>query len=636
MSILKSLNRLHGHPRAGRRVQCSKPFRRVALEPLEDWALLAVPAIVFHEKGAAGEVDSGTKTVIKNVAVELVFWGKGWEANQNAKTLHDKLEQGVKSILDGPYTSGLAQYGGVGKGNWADSVSINSTSPGSKFDEAGVVGMLQANMKAKTLPDPSTNDQLLYIVVAPPGSTGTDPVFGDYGGVHRFNAFGQTRFHYAALSNPKSLTPQNLQQHLDYLTLLFSHVLVEAVTDPDLDSYQLKPRSASNELSDKNAQFYAYRLGGSVVQSYWSGDHQAFIVPTGLTQTFFVEASRKDGKPVRTLAVKGDQLDQKNDTVALDVSAAGGVIATLNRETAQFDPCVIDYNGFKGDPCRVSGVTIETLTGDDTITIVGTKAGTPTAVRTGPGTNTVNIGDPANGSLDKIPGGTLNINKQDPAKGKLLLTYNDHAYNGTEASGPYTLNSSGSVTRPKLSGYTVANADTVTLNVGGRDQTVELWRGNDQRQGGREYRRCEGYRCYRQAGSFRDQDGAGERHADRQFQLLHRLHGGESRHRHPPHWRSEQQELYADCPERGQDRQGHPRRLGHDRRQRFQRRKGESGAEARSGGAHRHRRLHANIGRRPQHQGSGEGGGQVRSARGKSRGRRWRREARRGAERGGR
>src|SRR5262249_46335011 len=116
-----------------------------------------------------------------------------------------------------------------------------------------------------------------------------------------------TRYHYGWTIN---------NGPLDTLTTIFSHELIEAVTDPEGTAIQVNPRNSGpggswNEISDGEAMNYAYRLNGSLVQSYWSQRDGRFVVPTGQAQNFFVSSTG-------VLTVNGDQLSNRSDFISVN------------------------------------------------------------------------------------------------------------------------------------------------------------------------------------------------------------------------------------------------------------------------------------------------------------------------------
>ena len=136
-------------------------------------------------------------------------------------------------------------------------------------------------------------------------------------------------------------------------------------------------------------QSFDYRLNGVTVQSYWSANTfdatapagaplGACIVPTGQRQDFYVNAAG-------LLTVVGDQIGP-NDTITLSVGANGGITATENGETAQFDPSPTSLR-------RVTvstGIEVKNGAGVDMINILKTLANDPVSIDSN-GNTTVNV-----------------------------------------------------------------------------------------------------------------------------------------------------------------------------------------------------------------------------------------------------
>ena len=110
---------------------------------------------------------------------------------------------------------------------------------------------------------------------------------------------------------------------------------LKGITDPEEDAWRITPtippfHSYDTEIGDFEAANYTYRLNGYLVHSYWSNQDNAYIVPDGNQQNFYVSGG--------VLLVKGGQLGSNyNDNVTVGLTPAGGVQVTLNGETAQFD-----------------------------------------------------------------------------------------------------------------------------------------------------------------------------------------------------------------------------------------------------------------------------------------------------------
>jgi hypothetical protein len=139
------------------------------------------------------------------------------------------------------------------------------------------------------------------------------------------------------------VTDGGFGSRLDNYTSLFSHELVETITDPVTDPPILNgirvdpgpsyPYPGDHEVCDYEARDYTERLNGVLVQSYWSERDQAFIVPDapyGTGQHFVVANG--------VLTVNGDQGSNPDDTIAVGRAADGGVDVTLNGQRVQFPP----------------------------------------------------------------------------------------------------------------------------------------------------------------------------------------------------------------------------------------------------------------------------------------------------------
>jgi hypothetical protein len=415
------------HPKSGPALRSGPPCRP-QLELLED---RIAPTILFGST-AGKTLVSGSGPVIAHAHVDLIFWGTGWNSG-SGPALRTNMQTAVDSILAGPYMSGLSQHRGIGNAIRTRSDPITTSSPGATFTDDQVNTMVGTNIGNHTLPDPSTDSQLLYMVVPQPGSlTGTS-----LNGEHNFGTAGSTRFHYGwTLDNGA----------LDTLTNLFSHELAEAVTDPEGTAITVSPADAGTsgwfEIGDGAAQNYVYRLNGYLVQSYFSQATASYDVYTGQAQNFVVTG---DGN--RVVTVNGGQLTNPNDVITLDRSAANGVRVTLNGEVAQFEP-----------DTRITDVFVNTQNGNDIVNIEATMAGLPTTLNLGNGDDTANI-SPFARNLDNIRG-SVDIHG---GAGFDILNVYDQASAGNQT---YTLTSS-TITRTGSNLITYGNPYIDSVNIFG-------------------------------------------------------------------------------------------------------------------------------------------------------------------------
>src|SRR5262249_45324819 len=152
---------------------------------------------------------------------------------------------------------------------------------------------------------PGINNQILYIVVTPPGVTSVDGpnVLGE----HLFFDSGSLNGTPYVWVGTCALSPSD---QLDAVTPILAAELVNAVTDPDYDGYSLVADGDifPFEVSDP-APFDLARVGGVLVTPYWSVQDDLAIIPTGQQQDFFVDSN--DG-----LTILGDQTSSVDDLVA--------------------------------------------------------------------------------------------------------------------------------------------------------------------------------------------------------------------------------------------------------------------------------------------------------------------------------
>jgi hypothetical protein len=364
---------------------------QLVLERLED---RTVPSILFGDASTMS-TNSGAGHVIKAAQVELIFWGADWNAANEAP-----VQGAVGSILNSHYMDSLKQYGGIQKGTLDHSYSFTGTSPAATFTNDNVQEMLKSHFKDGSLPAPKDDkSNLLYMVIPQSGSTAVEGGSADIGGKHDTGAYGTlagtVHYHYGWTINENG--------NLDALTYYFSHELAEAVTDPDYHSYQFAPGNAVNEISDNEAQNYAYRLDGVLVQSYWSDSDQRCVVPTGQNQNFYVNMKRE-------LTVKGDQLKDAgghvtpNDTVSVEDSADSDRIkVTLNDEVAEFDRKYFPWQPDGKQKQNITKITVEPKTGSNTVNIEATTDKVPVTIQGATGTDTIQVSATAQ-KLDNIHG----------------------------------------------------------------------------------------------------------------------------------------------------------------------------------------------------------------------------------------
>ena len=235
--------------------------------------------------------DSGGK-VLPSVEVILCFWGSFWSTTPPPSPSADEYKQAFTGILTGPYMRALRQYRGVAQGTLIYSEINSDSSPADLYTDANVVTMLTDRIENHGMPAPTAGHDRLYVVIAPQGIRNSITQFA---GQHQtFTVNGVTGY-YAWVDDTGSLTGHNAS------TKVFSHELVEACTDPNVDSSGIIVKgtdSQGNPITDDeigdtcNEQFATVTINGVTcsVQAYWSKADNACVLPLG-TLSFWVDKS---------------------------------------------------------------------------------------------------------------------------------------------------------------------------------------------------------------------------------------------------------------------------------------------------------------------------------------------------------
>jgi hypothetical protein len=225
--------------------------------------------------GAAGInfTDHGG-VVIPNAHLQLIFWGGAW-ATSTATPSVGQVTDAVVKIVTGPYMDSLSQYRNVGRATLFGTTLVSSAVGGSPadppnpFNDGDITGLISNLRQADRVPSPANDSQLFCCVVLPPGVNAG----GGFIGEHTYFSLDGVNCHFAWVMNNGTL---------DYVTTVFSHELVETVTDPEGSAILGDPGTCNQggwcEIGDV-CEGNAATLGGVVVQRYWSQTDQSCIVP---------------------------------------------------------------------------------------------------------------------------------------------------------------------------------------------------------------------------------------------------------------------------------------------------------------------------------------------------------------------
>jgi hypothetical protein len=248
--------------------------------------------------------------VIPHVRLILVFWGTWWNSTSAVPTV-GQVTDAVVNILTGPYMNSLAQYRGIGSGFLQSSIVVSTAigsspaSPPANFSNNDISTLLSNMLTAGLMPGPATDAELLYMVMLPPGVSQPGLL-----GEHTYFGFNGTNLHFGWVANGGSLAS---------VTWVFSHELVESVTDPEGSAITGTGCNQGGwcEIGDVCTGNTAV-INGVTVQRYWSQADQQCVVPTdAIVKTDKdnkdAKDKDKDGKDHKDAKEHKDVKDHKNE-----------------------------------------------------------------------------------------------------------------------------------------------------------------------------------------------------------------------------------------------------------------------------------------------------------------------------------
>lgn len=253
------------------------------------WSTAPETEIVFADHNRDGNAISYYGGAIAGAAggtpVQLLFWGSWWSQEQEGKDLAGQLQDAVQTLLGLRYWSGLTQYGIPHAPVFRGATTVISPAPPTNGDQAAsaLMDMVDDLIDEGTLPDPD-DGRLAIIAFMPKGFKETNAQ-GAHGDDYDFD-FPWTdpdRF-WAGWVSYKGNVDDTMQ--------VFSHELVEMLTDPEQDAWHTERSTVSNEISDaagspapgetpftRNRTDQTAYIAGVKVQGYFSNQHALPIIP---------------------------------------------------------------------------------------------------------------------------------------------------------------------------------------------------------------------------------------------------------------------------------------------------------------------------------------------------------------------
>lgn len=241
--------------------------------------------------------------IVGTAKLQLLFWGDFW-TNASNPSLND-LQKAAAEILASPYLSELNQYGFQGLTLNEPMIVVEPGPPFPHFDGGDVKGMVWNLIDDGRFPEPGEEGgRIIYMVLAPQGTVydhGGDP--GAHGAAVE-GLFDRDTAWVAWVNHDV----------IDGMTAVFTHELVETITDPEPHSGWSAPSfdDDDNEVVD----ICFNQVGpesGYAVAAYYSNRLKACVVPTtpfrrSLTLTerdqLIGAPTRFDGETATTIASK--------------------------------------------------------------------------------------------------------------------------------------------------------------------------------------------------------------------------------------------------------------------------------------------------------------------------------------------
>ena len=184
--------------------------------------------------------------LLTKVETQAVFLGSDWQTNATLHAQTAQFNQFLTTIVSGAYMDMLTNAGyGVGRGtSTAGAIDKLALSKTNGITDTAIRSDIQALIKANLVQAPDANR--LYVVYVEPGVavySGGSSSINDFLGYH--DAFaGKTaankpiNIRYAVLPYPDGPNPtansQGFANNFQELTVVTSHEIAEAVTDPDV------------------------------------------------------------------------------------------------------------------------------------------------------------------------------------------------------------------------------------------------------------------------------------------------------------------------------------------------------------------------------------------------------------------
>jgi hypothetical protein len=324
--------------------------RALNIEHLEDRRLLSGPDVTYHGG-----------PLLQNVQIESVFYGQSWNTNTTLEQLASQVDGFLQYFPTSAYMNVLKQYN-VGDGSFLNDLVIAQNPSNGTIDDSQIRQILNSEIGSHQLATPNANS--LYVFFTTPGVVVTDQgqnSVKDFAGYHdTFTDSAGAPVYYAVVPYPTGGVANAQLTAFQQATVILSHEVSEAITDPDTQTGWFDPRNG--EIGDI-ADGHIGVLDGYVVQGIWSQVQNQIVIPSDTTGSTL---------QVNILPVQATADQAFTDVVATILGAPSGSTTSSFTATIDWGDGVTSAGTITADPnggFDISGTNTYSQPGSFPITV---------------------------------------------------------------------------------------------------------------------------------------------------------------------------------------------------------------------------------------------------------------------------
>lgn len=237
---------------------------------VDDDGLQVAVYSVDGDADSSDSVHNSGGALVVTAPVELVFWGTQWQTAA-APSANDIVGAATR-IINSSYLAELEQYG-FQRVTVQGSTIVTSPAPPSNYSFDDVGNLVWNLIDDGKFPEPDDDGgRIIYMVFMPDGTTGPANERGAHGDPSDYDFPFDVDYAWVGFVSAGSL---------DYVTDVFSHELVEAITDPEPHApawVMDRNINGGDEIGDA-CNNTVDRVDGLLVQAYWSERQKACVIP---------------------------------------------------------------------------------------------------------------------------------------------------------------------------------------------------------------------------------------------------------------------------------------------------------------------------------------------------------------------